>query len=104
MLKSIQRDMRERFVNWETVNGFFLFMPWGAGFIWYGVPSKELLLQYSIWHERFGYNYGMTSLGVILTAWGLRKVAVNRIKQAVVRERMQTVRKVAQIKKYMGNA
>lgn len=86
MLEAAKRDIAERFFNWETFNGFFLFIPWGAGFIWYGLPSKELLLQYSIWHERFGYNYGMVSLGMVLLIWGVRKVAVNRVHQQIMFE------------------
>ena len=83
MWETIKRDIKERFFNFETVNGFFVFIPWGLGFIWYGLPSRELLLQYSILHERFGYNYGMVSLGIVLTIWGVRKVAVNRVHQSI---------------------
>lgn len=79
----MKRDSRERFLNFEAFNGFVIFIPWGWGFVWYGLPSKEMLMQYSILHERFGYNYGMVSLGVVLMVWGCRKVFVNRIRQQV---------------------
>jgi hypothetical protein len=74
---SIKRDIQERFMNFETVNGSFIFIPWGAGFIYCGLYAPA-----------FGYTYGMVSLGVVLIIWGLRKTLVNRIHQAIKIEQL----------------
>lgn len=72
MWKNVKQDMRERFLNFEAFNGLVVFIPWGIGFVYYGLYQPE-----------FSYTYGMVSMGVILIVWGLRKVFVNRIKQQV---------------------
>lgn len=70
MWKRIKSDFRERFLTFEAFNGAFIFIPWGAGFIYYGIYKPQ-----------FSYQYGMVSVGIVLIVWGLRKMFTNRIKQ-----------------------
>lgn len=70
MWQAIQTDIRQRLLNFESFNGAFIFVPWGAGFIYCAhVDQKN------------GYQYAMYSAGVALIVWGLRKTMVNRVKQ-----------------------
>lgn len=86
--------IQDGFITFERINGWLVYIPWGCGFIWYGTPSAEVLMQYSVWHERFAFNYAMCSVGLVLIIWGLRKGTVNRAKQQVmVEERARRIRK-----------
>lgn len=69
MWKTIKADLKERFLNFEAFNGGFIFIPWGSGFIYYGIYKPQ-----------FSYQYGMVSVGLVLIVWGLRKLFTNRIK------------------------
>ena len=78
------RECKERLMNFETLNGvFFLF--WGAGFIYCGLFDRKL-----------GYDYALVSAGVMVINFGLRKIFVNRIKQAIVVEQMIEARRKAE--------
>lgn len=70
MWKKIKQDLKERFLTFEAFNGAFIFIPWGFGFIYYGVYQPQ-----------FSYTYGMVSVGLVLIVWGVRKTFTNRIKQ-----------------------
>lgn len=65
--------LKRRFLNFETFNGAFVFIPWGGGFVYCG-----------LFDLRAGYAYAMLSVGATLILWGLRKVSVDRVKQAAV--------------------
>lgn len=69
MWGAIKRDLRQRLLTFEAFNGAFIFIPWGAGFIYC-----------ALYAQAFGYTYAMLSIGVVLIIWGLRKLTVNRIK------------------------
>ncbi len=84
--QAIKLELAERFGTFEAWNGWLVFVPWGMGLLWYGIPSEELLLQYSIFHERFGFNFAMCSTGIALVVWGIRKGTVNRVKQEIKSE------------------
>ena len=62
--------LRQRFLNFEAFNGTFIFIPWGAGFVYYGFRDIK-----------GGYEYALKTVGIALIIWGLRKLLVNRIKQ-----------------------
>lgn len=72
MWEKFKQDLRERYLDFESFNGAFIFIPWGAGLIYCGKFNKE-----------FGYEYMMVTGGLALMIWGLRKVLVNRIKQKI---------------------
>ena len=69
MWGAIKKDLRQRLLTFEAFNGAFIFIPWGAGFIYCGLYAQA-----------FGYTYAMLSIGVVLIIWGIRKLTVNRIK------------------------
>ena len=69
MWTEIKKDLKQRLLTFEAFNGAFVFLPWGAGFIYCG-----------LFDERLGYSYAMLSLGAVLVIWGFRKLTVNRIK------------------------
>lgn len=69
--------IKRRFMNFETLNGAFILIPWGAGFIYCG-----------LYDLRAGYTYAMLSAGTTLIVWGLRKVSVDRVKQKAKFEKM----------------
>ncbi|MBP3955380.1 hypothetical protein J8F10_08815 [Gemmata sp. G18] len=72
-----KRAIKRRVMNFETFNGAFVMLPWGAGFIYCG-----------LYDLRLGYSYALLSVGVTLVIWGLRKVTVDRVKQKLKQERM----------------
>lgn len=79
----IKQDLGERFLKFETFNGAFIYIPWGAGFFYYGFPwqaSSETFYTI-ITQPQFGFNYGLMSTGFVLMFWGIRKTFVNRVKQ-----------------------
>jgi hypothetical protein len=86
----LKRAWLERFWTFEAFNGGFIFIPWGWGFFYYGfpwtvdVPTMLVLAQ----KPSFGYNYALMSLGLVLMVWGLRKLLVNRVKQAAAMQTM----------------
>lgn len=79
----IKRDLVERFLKFETLDGAFIYIPWGMGFFYYGFPwdSTPETFYYIVTQPQFGYNYGLISLGIVLIFWGLRKTFVNRVKE-----------------------
>jgi hypothetical protein len=76
-------DMQERFLNFETVNGLYLFPACAFGLYCVWVDD---LFKYSI-------QIGMTIFYVYGAYIGLRKVLVNRIKQKLSQERLLKKRK-----------
>lgn len=70
MWKKFLAAAADRLMTFESLNGAFIFIPWGIGFIYCGLYDQAL-----------GYKYGMVSLGLCLIIWGVRKVTVNRVKQ-----------------------
>ncbi len=82
-IQAVKKDLAERFLKFETFNGAFIYIPWGAGFFYYGWPweaNTETIL-YIVTQPQFGYNYGLITLGMVLIIWGVRKTFVNRVKQ-----------------------
>jgi hypothetical protein len=77
-------ELKERFFNFETLNGLF-FLIWGSGFIYCGFFDRKL-----------GYDYALVSIGLMLITWGIRKMSVNRIKQAIEVEKLIDERKKAE--------
>jgi hypothetical protein len=69
-LTAIKIDLKQRLLTFEAFNGAFIFLPWGAGFIYCG-----------LFDQRMGYSYTLLSAGIVLIIWGLRKLTVNRVKQ-----------------------
>lgn len=74
---TLKTAIKRRFMNFETLNGAFILIPWGAGFIYCG-----------LYDLRAGYTYAMLSVGATLIIWGLRKVSVDRVKQKAKFEKM----------------
>ena len=72
-----KRAIRHRFLNFETFNGAFILVPWGAGFIYCGLYDLKM-----------GYSYALLSVGVTLIIWGVRKASVDRIKQKAVVDKL----------------
>ena len=70
-----KRAIKRRLLNFETFNGVFVMLPWGAGFIYCG-----------LYDLRLGYSYALFSVGVTLVIWGLRKATVDRVKQKAKQE------------------
>lgn len=70
MWQEFKTDFKERFLKFETLNGAFVYIPWGAGFIYCG-----------LYDLRLGYQYAFVTVGLVLVFWGLRKTFVNRVKQ-----------------------
>lgn len=87
-------DFSERFLKFETFNGL-LYMVWGWGFFYYGFPwqANQETFYYIVSQPQFGYNYALMSVGIMLMVWGLRKVSVNRVKQALKMEQSVALRK-----------
>jgi hypothetical protein len=77
MKRRTRQSLKRRFLNFETFNGAFVFIPWGAGFIYCG-----------LFDLRLGYSYALVSAGAVLTVWGLRKACVDRVKQQARIEKM----------------
>lgn len=71
-----KRALKRRLLNFETFNGAFVMLPWGAGFVYCGLFDLKL-----------GYSYALLSVGLTLVIWGLRKATVDRVKQRVKQER-----------------
>ncbi len=90
-----RHDVVERFFNFETFNGAFVFLPWGTGFLFYGWPwsATPETFMHIITRPQFGYNYALISIGIVLWVWGVRKVLVNRIKQRESSENLAAMRK-----------
>lgn len=87
-------DFSERFLKFETFNGL-LYLLWGWGFFFYGFPweaNSETFL-FIITQPQFGYNYALMSVGIMLMVWGVRKITVNRVKQALKMEQSVALRK-----------
>lgn len=87
-------DFSERFLKFETFNGF-VYIVWGWGFFYYGFPwqANEETFFYIITQPQFGYNYALMSTGIVLMIWGIRKMLVNRVKQALKMEQSVALRK-----------
>lgn len=75
-------DLKERFGTMETLKGVFFFAA--------GVPGLWLAI-YDLKHA-FQFFYALAALYLIYE--GLRKIFVNRVKQAVARDRRQAERMV----------
>lgn len=71
MKPTTRRKLRNRFANFETLDGALIYVPWGAGFVYCGLFDLKA-----------GYAYALLSAGVTLIVWGVRKAAVDRVKQA----------------------
>ena len=84
----IKADLVDRFLKFETFNGAFVYLPWGAGFFYYGFPwhATPETFWYIVTQPQFGYNYALITTGIVLIIWGLRKTFVNRVKQAALME------------------
>jgi hypothetical protein len=67
----LKAAIKRRLLNFETFNGAFIYLPWGAGFIYCGLFDLKA-----------GYVYGMLSVGAALIVWGLRKISVDPVKFA----------------------
>jgi len=79
----IKMDIRERFLTFESLNGWMVFIPWGAGFLYFA--NCDLVFRFfptSSCSLADGYAYAFNSVGIVLVVWGLRKGLVNRVKQA----------------------
>lgn len=81
--KNFRRDMYERFINFETVNGLYLF------------PACVFGL-YCVWAEgmfKYSIQVGMTIAFFWGAYIGLRKILVNRVKQRLAQETLVQQRK-----------
>lgn len=83
MWNMIKRELVERFITFEAFNGGIIMIPWGMGFLYYGIPWQVDLQTalYLAQQPQFGYNYALISVGLVQIVWGLRKLLVNRVKQ-----------------------
>lgn len=80
MWQKFKQDFKERFLNFETAKGVYM------------VPAGLIGCYITIFH----LNYMLQAVG-ILGFWyvfseGMRKIAVNRIKQKVAREDLMAAR------------
>jgi hypothetical protein len=83
MWKKFKRDFRERFLNFETAKGMYL------------VPAGAAIIYITLFHIQFIIQSTGVLLGGYALFEGLRKVFVNRIKQAAVVEKLVTDRQFA---------
>jgi hypothetical protein len=70
MWKKFKRDFRERFLNFETAKGMYL------------IPTGAAIIYVTLFHIQFIIQCVGVLLGGYALFEGLRKVFVNRIKQA----------------------
>lgn len=81
-------------MTFETFNGWLVFIPWGAGFLYFAFKDLPIDLTPSLsnigtfFRSWTGYTYGMVSLGLVLIIWGIRKGTVNRVKQKLKMEQL----------------
>lgn len=80
--ESIKQDFIERFANFETVKGVYL-LPAGLAGLWVVTYHLQFILQV----------FGLACFGYMAIE-GVRKIGVNRIKQALKAEERKIRRKI----------
>lgn len=76
MWEAFKRDMKERFLNFETAKGMFL------------IPAGLAGLYTTWYYTQFIIQVGCSILFIYMSSEGLRKIFVNRIKQAAKQSAM----------------
>lgn len=76
MWEKLKRDFKERFMNFETAKGIYLF------------PAGCIMIYTSIYHIEFVIQAAGVLSGGYFIYEGLRKILVNRVKQAIARKKL----------------
>lgn len=76
----LKQDFKERFLNFETVKGIYL------------IPAGVLVVFMAMFHVSFVIQTAFGVLGALLVVEGLRKILVNRTKQAVAQDALRAQR------------
>ena len=74
--KKFKQDFRERFLNLETAKGIYLF------------PAGLVLIYASVYHVEYVIQAAGALAGGYFTYEGIRKITVNRVKQALARKKL----------------
>lgn len=76
MWERFKRDFKERFYNYETAKGLYLF------------PAGLMLIYLSIYHVEYVIQGAGALTGIYCLYEGLRKILVNRIKQELKKKEL----------------
>ncbi len=76
-LEEFKKDFKERFLNFETAKGIYM------------VPAGVIIVYASIFHVSFVIQTAFALGGWYCASEGLRKIFVNRIKQALAKEQLK---------------
>ncbi len=77
MWERFKMDFKERFLNFETAKGIYM------------VPAGLVIVYCAIYYIAFVIQVAFAVFGWYMVSDGLRKIWVNRIKQAVKTEQMK---------------
>lgn len=78
--KDIKTDLRERLLNFETAKGVYM------------APAGAAITYAAVFHIAFVIQVAFGLLGWYIFSEGLRKIWVNRVKQALVRDQQKAAR------------
>lgn len=84
MWERFKMDFRERFLNFETAKGIYM------------VPAGLFIVYFAIFHIAFVIQVTFAIYGWYMFSEGLRKIFVNRIKQAVKQDQLIADRKIVE--------
>ena len=77
MWKKFKKDFTQRFMNFETAKGVYM------------VPAGLVIVYVSVYEVRYLMQSVGALFGWFIFCEGLRKILVNRIKQAMVRRKLE---------------
>lgn len=80
IIKVFKCDFKERFATFETAKGLYL------------VPAGVAITYAAIFHVSFVIQVTFAAGGIYAIFEGLRKITVNRVKQALAHEQMKQSR------------
>lgn len=72
-----KRDFKERFLNFETAKGIYLF------------PVGVFGIYVAVWHIEYAIQAMALAYFGYMTFEGVRKIFVNRILQSITKKKMQ---------------
>jgi len=86
MWQKVKQDMKERFLNFETAKGAYM------------VPAGLVIVYAAVFHIAYVIQVSFALMGWFIFSEGLRKIGVNRIKQAQKKEQLLAARKVHDVR------
>jgi uncharacterized membrane protein len=90
---NILQDLKERFLNFETVKGVYL------------LPAGGVICYVTLFYLQYVIQAFCLALGLYMMVEGFRKIQINRVKQKIatedlVEKRLQVIEKEAAVKAF----